>query len=93
MSLSPQYNASPYPATRNRRFRFPNVYPCVRPSIGYDSSLRGANTVQHVCSTESLLYHFLIITSLLYDADQSSPPVGNENKKYLLRDVVGFMMP
>ena len=33
---------------------FPNVYPCVRPSIGYDSNLRGANIIQHVCSTESL---------------------------------------
>ena len=27
------------------------VYSCVRPSVGYDSSLRGANTIQYVSTT------------------------------------------
>ena len=34
---------------------FSNVYPCIRPSVEYDSSLKGANTILHVCSTESLV--------------------------------------
>ena len=34
---------------------FFNVYPYVRPFVEHDTSLSDANTIQHVCSTESLL--------------------------------------
>ena len=33
-----------------------SVCPFVRPFVGYDYSLRGANIIQHVCSTESVLF-------------------------------------
>ena len=32
------------------------VYSCVRPSVGYDSSLKGANTIQYVSSTASFAF-------------------------------------
>ena len=49
-----QYSYTPHGS--GETFISHTVYSCVRPSVGYDSSLRGANTIQYVSSTASIAF-------------------------------------
>ena len=49
-----QYSYTPH--ARGETFISHTVRSCVRPSVGYDSSLRGANTIQYVSSTASFAF-------------------------------------
>ena len=49
-----QYSYTPH--VSGETFISHTVCSCVRPSVGYDSSLRGANTIQYVSSTPLLLF-------------------------------------
>ena len=49
-----QYSYTPH--VSGETFIFHTVYSCVRPSVGYDSSLRGVNTIQYVSSTASFAF-------------------------------------
>ena len=46
----------PIPQHVNLRFVYPTyINVSIRLSVGYDSIIRDANTIQHICNTESLL--------------------------------------